>query len=608
MKTKTARLLVILFVITICLSFGTVALADESISTSVRVNPPSLPGPGTVSVVVTIKNDGDPISDVRLKYPSPTDTEVTIGDIGTDETKEHVNENWNITEDMFDKDLAFTVTWTSLDGSVKSGQTPAIVITQQAETVDVVGEASADPTEIEAGERVKFRFSMQNKGNVTVENAYLNAPPIEDGNQIGSNFALAPGETKNMEYTITVNESMTVNPVFTYDVNGEQQTLTLNAVSVNVDQPANVTMNMTLQASQTMTTQGGDVDFTVTVSNTGNSQLDGLQVKDFNGNAVEMSNTTLQPGAEVTGSVTLPITQTGNYSFTGTAVGAGGQSLNIQSNNVAITLEGDETPAPETTDTDTNGVDASKIIRTDISLSTTQLSKPGEVDMTVIVTNLTQDALSNIVVLDERIGTIGTEGSLAGGESVTFEKAFTAEETAAYEFVTTAQLPDGSAVESSVGTTITVEQNSGGLESWQMGLIIVGAAIAAVVIILIMYTRKMRAGRGSRQAQSRRANPQDPHDRRYSASGRERPQRYSNGSYEPDYDRRPERPSAAQQQEYQKKRGSRVETIDPNKARASYAEQQQRKPAAKNTQTNTNRQQPRSNRSSSARFGDRNKF
>lgn len=610
MKIRTAKLLVILFIITICLSFGTISLAAESISTSVKVNPPTLPGPGTVSVVVTIKNDGDPITNVKLKYPSPTDTEVTIGDIGTGETKEHVNESWNITEDMFGKELAFTVTWTSMDGSVKSGKTPAIVIQQTAETIDVVGNASATPNEINAGERVTFKFSMQNKGNVAVENAYLTASPIENGKQIGSNFALEPGATKNMEYTITVNENMTVNPVFTYAVNGQQQTLTLNAVTVNVTQPANVTMNMTLQANQTTAAQGGNVDFTVTVSNTGNSQLDGLEVKDFNGNPVKMSNTTLQPGAQVNGTVTLPIDQTGNYSFTGTAVGAGGQTINIQSNSIAITLEGDAAPTPPA-----GAADASKIIRTDISLSSTKLTKPGTVDMVVNVTNLTQEPLTNIVVMDALIGTIGTMNSLGAGETTTFEKKFTVEATAAYEFITTAQLPDGTPVESSVGTTITIENK--GMPSWQMGLIIVGSAIIAVIIVLIVYTRKMKNNQNMRQSQGRRPNPQDPHAQpRYSPNGRELPQRYANGRYEPDYDRRPERPSTTQQMEYQRKRGSRVETIDTNRARgaATYAEQSRREPSSKNAPASTPPSSHSSNRPSkgsqpnSPKFGDRNKF
>jgi len=611
-KRVIPYILVVMLIITACISFGGVALADESITTSVKVNPSSLPGAGTTSVTVTVKNNGDPINNVRLKYPSPTDTVITLGDMETGATKEHANGEWNITEDMLDQDLAFSVIWTSLDGSEKSGKTQSIKISKKAETVDISGSASASATEVNKGDKVKFKFTMENKGTVKVDNAYLNAPPIENGNQIGSNFSLDPGATKNMEYTITVNESMEVKPVFTYAVNGQQQTLNLNTMNIKVNASETVTMGVTLQADKTKTTQGNDVNFTVTVTNTGTSQLDGLSVKDFDGNIVNMSSNSLQAGASSTGTVTLPISETGNYAFTASAVGAGGQSVNMQSNSIAITLDGDATPSPDAS-ASAGPLDASKIIRTDISLSSTKLKEPGEVKIEVTVKNLTEDVLKNVVVMDSLIGTIGTSASLDAGESTVFEKSFMAEETADYEFVTTAEMPDGQSVESKVGTTIAVEaKDSGGLETWQLGLIIVLIAIGAVagVLAYYLYRQKKRGSRG-KPARPRPQPYERPSSRPSSSSGRERPQRYQPRPG-PDYDMPPEHTTAAQQQQYQRKRAMRIETLEPKGQPSRHTSPENTRPSSSAGRiTPTPRpagKAPSRNDGPATKFGDRNKF
>ncbi len=99
--------MILTVILTLCFSYGGVALADDSITTSVKVSPSSLPSAGTANVTVTIKNNGDPISDVVLKYPSPTDTEIPIGNMATGDTQTHDNPSWNITDEMLGKSMAF---------------------------------------------------------------------------------------------------------------------------------------------------------------------------------------------------------------------------------------------------------------------------------------------------------------------------------------------------------------------------------------------------------------------------------------------------------------------------------------------------------------------
>jgi uncharacterized repeat protein (TIGR01451 family) len=145
-----------------------------------------------------------------------------------------------------------------------------------------------------------------------------------------------------MDYNVTINKDMEVKPVFTYAVNGQEQKLSLDPINIKVEESAQtVTMSLSIDVDKTKVQSGDNVTFNITVKNTGTSQLDGLSVKDFDGNSVSLPTSSLSAGSSTAGSVSIPIAQTGNYTFSATAVGAGGQSVSQQSNSVAITLDGE---------------------------------------------------------------------------------------------------------------------------------------------------------------------------------------------------------------------------------------------------------------------------
>jgi hypothetical protein len=193
---------------------------------------------------------------------------------------------------------------------------------------------------------------------------------------------------------------------------------------------------------------------------------------------------------------------------------------------------------------------------------------------------------------------------LESGESAKFEKTFTAEVTANYEFITSAELPDGQPVQSSIRATIEVEEDAGGLQTFQLLIIIVLVAIGAVAVVLAYYLYRQKK-RGPRATASR-PRPQ-PYGRPggynnsrppVSASGRERPQRYG-APPEPNGDFPPEHPSATQQKQAQRKRAMRIETLEPKEQPPRPA------PAERTVPTVTPKPSPKSG---GTKFGDRNKF
>ncbi|HBU13034.1 MAG TPA: hypothetical protein DEB31_10045, partial [Clostridiales bacterium] len=525
MKKTVSYLLVILLAVTLAVSMGGAAFAAtgaDSISTSVKISPASLTGAGTVNVTVTVTNTGPPISNVVLKYPSPTDTEVPLDAMATGETKERVDANWAISEDMLGRELKFMVYWTSQDGTQKSGSTQGFTIARQQSNLNVTGSASASAQQIKKGDKVKFNFSIKNAGNVRVDTGYLNAPPIEGGAQIGETFSLDPGSEKKMEYTVTVNESMNVQPVVTYTAAGQQYTLPLDTLGITVDassQQGSFTVKASVNKSQV--TQGGTVQFNLRVDNTGPSQLTGLAVKDFAGNTVPVSPTSLAPGEYATGLTELPVTASGSYSFRVTASDAAGNNLSATSNAVDITVDGDPAASPSGQPTS----DTSKMLKLNMSLPTENIPVPTDITARIEVTNQSEQDISNIVVSavdGDTAKTLSTLASLAAGQSNQMQGTIHLTEDVNYVFTVTGQLPDGTLVESSTASVpiTTVPAEPEGISSALLGVIIILIAIAAVAVFLGIYLARQRKKNRERAAE-RTKNAQS--GQQVSPSGRVRP-------------------------------------------------------------------------------------
>ncbi len=585
MRRKIAYVLAFVLIVAFTVSFGGTALADDSISTTVKVSPSSLPGPGTVSVTVTIKNNEDPITNVVLKYPSPTDSEISMGNLATGATQEHSNPTWNITDDMLNEPLAFTVFWTSVDGTQKSGNTDSFTIARQEQKIEVSGSANATPKEVNKGDMVKYTFSLTNQGNVKIDNAYLTAPPLKDGERIGNDFELDPGGTKEITYEIPMNESADVKPTFTYAVGGKQYTYDMNDIQIAVNDTQTASMSVTADVDTTSVDAGGTVTFNLYVKNNGTAEISNIAAKDSGGNPVTVSPTSLQPGETATGTSTQVVNQAGNYAFMVTAQDADGTELTTQSNSVPITIkEAEPSPTPEPT----QSVDTARAIKVGVSFSSVKgdngayIVQQGTLPMTLEVDNLTDQELSNIVVSEvNHLGTLGTLSVLPGGEKSTFEKDVDMEESGQYTFKVVGQLPDGTEVSSQTDPiTITVEAPETENNNWLLGLTVVLVAIAAVGIALGVYIYKHRkkanASKNPQQGQSQRAQRQQ-RPPQVSPSGRQRPQRY--GAEREQGDGPPIH-------EYQERpRQQRVETVEP-KARTA----------------------PKPKNASGTKYGDRNKF
>lgn len=486
MKKTVSRMLIVAMALMLCLSFGTVAYAGDAISSTISVSPSTLTGPGTVSVSVTINNTGDPVTNVVLSYPAPSQDQISLGDLATGQSTNHTNTQWAISEEMLNTDLKFTVAWTSVDGSRKTGLTDSVPIKKQEVEVKVSGSASVNETHVKAGDEVSFTFNITNEGNVPLTEVTLKASPIKNGGAINDEaFSIDPGGSKKIEFNYTANETIEVSPVFSYMANGQRNNLTLDKITLNVDQPQAAEMSISVKANKTEVEKDGVVTFTVTVRNVGMASLTGFTVTDFNGNKVDMSKTSLAAGDTATGESAVEIVKTGNYSFTATANDPEGASVTARSDALTVTVGEEETPIV---------ADPSKALILDASISNYMLKGPNDVDLTVTVTNNTDAELKNIQIKEQTTGKTEEIATLEARESREWSTILEVDETTEYTLSATAELPDGSIVEvKTQPVQITVEEKSG-MDTNQIVLIVIIVAIAAVAVALVLFIRKNKNG------------------------------------------------------------------------------------------------------------------
>lgn len=507
----------------------------DRLSAQVQVSKSSLPGPGTVDLKLTITNKGNPVTNVTITYPE-TGQKVTLGNMGTDQTEVHENPRWEITQSMLDTPLTFEVSWTSQDGSERSGTTPAVTIAEASASVNVKAEAVVDKTHVEEGDKVTFTFTFENTGNVDVKDAYLVAPPLNGGNRLGDDFSLDPGQSNTKTWSPTVNEEITVKPEYTYTVDGEEHTLTCEPITVRIgneeDAPVAAAFSMMASANQSTVGPGGEVEFTIAVQNVGGAEISNVRVMCSNGTAAKLAQDSLQPGASTTATQKIRVDRTQSYTYTVTGTSEG-EPLSAESDPIEITVDPNmavESPGAS--------LDASNIIEIDVSV-VTQVSKPGPVPVEVTVRNLSDEDLMNIVVSAENVGaslpagagaqalsllettasaateiatpsagvTIGTIQKLAAGDNEVLNGTLDIQRTADYVFRVSAEMEDGTLVTSETSrATITLDQSPmANLENWQWIAIILAAVIAAVIIILVVYMRRRKKNARTAQAQAQEA-------------------------------------------------------------------------------------------------------
>lgn len=368
-----------------------------------------------------------------------------------------------------------------------------------ASTLKIDASASVDKKSANAGDKVKFTFKITNSGNVAITNASLKAPPLNNGGVIGTPFSLNPGDTKTMEWSENINQTVAVKPVLSYTANSTNKTQNLSTLNVTVKQVVNSSMTVALTADKDNINPGDPINITAAVTNTGNDTLKNIKLLDGNNNPVTLQVTTLEAGGSTTATIPETPQATATYQFSATATNSASSAVNATSNQLTVTVGSAASASPSSSGTDTSAPSGEgAVFKVDVIADSYSLDKPGNVKFQVTVTNTSDVVLNNVSVTEKTIGDFGSVSAL-GKDSKMFTKSAPVDKTSQFVFTATATLPDGSTITAET-EPLSITVSGGALFGGDMMttiLIIVIIAIAVVGLILFLLYRRNRSGGGS---------------------------------------------------------------------------------------------------------------
>ncbi|WPR77747.1 gliding motility-associated C-terminal domain-containing protein [Algoriphagus sp. NG3] len=328
---------------------------------------------------------------------------------------------------------------------------PVTVETEEGDPALSIVKATSFTGEAAVGDVIGYTFTVENTGNVTIENITVEDPllggTVENttGSWPATAGTLAPGETVTLTGSYTVTEADVLNGevVNTASVTGDDPTNPGNPLDPEPSDPVTVdteeadpALSIVKSTDFTGDAAVGDVvGYTFTVSNDGNVTIENITVEDpLLGGTVD-NTTGTWPAAEGALAPGETVTLRGSYTVTETDV------LNGEVVNTA-TVTGDDptnpgtplTPEPSdpvTVDTEEAEPALSILKATDF---TGDAAAGDVIEYTFVVSNDGNVTIENITVEDPLLGgtvdnTTGTwpvtEGTLAPGETVTLTGSYT---------------------------------------------------------------------------------------------------------------------------------------------------------------------------------------
>ncbi len=613
MKKFMTTVLVIAIMLTLVVGFGGVAqAANSSLTTTVTISPTNMTSPGAAQVKIKITNNGDPVTDVKVIAPGGSGEVCATGEIPAGQTVE-MGGTWQVTEDDLGQSRTFLITWTDADGAKMSGSSPSFTIKKEEANATASISLSTAVTSVKSGDKCKFTFKIKNDGNTKIEKAYLTSQQMNGGKQMGDTFSIAPGETitKNWSEPLSKDTTATVTLTYADPASGTEKKAQSNEVTVkvgattesapptesvdpNATPVAAQSLSVDLQTDKQEVAPGETINCTVTVTNTGTKAISNLSVTDPTGAPVQMSAQSLAAGETATGSAGYVANADSSLVFNVAGTEDDGAPVAAESNAVPVSTAA--APVAQ--------INPSEVIKLGIELSTNKLTKPGDVTMTVTVSNLSQEPLSDIVVTDALLGTL-TLPSLAAGESHAFDPITKKiEETTQFQYQASAVMPNGQSIQTSTPQfEVAVVKTSSSFfdmdNNTLLLLIIIVAAAAVAGVLIYLYFRGKKTGKGmfggggkskpsggrpspstrpqtaSRATGSRPAGSRPQPTNRPQPSGR--PQQRQSAQYD-----RPQRSAAPQQRpqydEFEERQPQRGQYREAPPQRGQYREQAQREP------------------------------
>ncbi|WP_228780088.1 DUF7507 domain-containing protein [Aquiflexum lacus] len=386
---------------------ATAAVADISASDNVTVNATQSPAlaiskavsettfaaPGDeLNYTITVSNTGNTtLENISVVDPlTGLNNTITVLAPGA---SQDINTTYAVDQDDIDAgSVSNTATAAVADISVSDD----VTVTATQSPALAISKAVTETTFAAPGDELNYTITVSNTGNTTLENISVVDPLTGLNNTI---TVLAPGASQDINTTYTVDQD---------DIDAgsvsNTATATVDDISVNDEVKVNATQSPALATSKTVTettfaAPGDELNYTITVTNTGNTTLENISVVDpLTG--LNTTITVLAPGASQDINTTYTVDQddidAGSVSNTATA------SVNDISVNDEVTVTATQSPA----------------LAISKSVTETTFAAPGdELNYTITVSNTGNVTLENISVVDPLTGLNTNIAVLAPGAS-----------------------------------------------------------------------------------------------------------------------------------------------------------------------------------------------
>lgn len=406
MKRKLLSLLLITALVFEMQFFGSMAIAQGTLSVTASANPRVVAGSGTVDFTVNVKNDtGGDLNNINI---------IISNDKGT--SKEFVNA-FNLANGSSDQKVftfanapAGNYTVTASNGNVNGSVAVGI------EGKDAISlTRSASKTIANIGDKIAIHYVVTNNSSTAITGIKLSDPTVPG---FGSEtFDLNPDEAKSYDYSFKILQNITSKPT----VESSSGVSSIDPITIKTNTPK---LNISIKADKDSIKAGDTVNLTCTVTNTGSVAFKSVIVSDDTlGNIQTIQD--LKPGKTNTFTKSATVSDGQTFLFHAQAKDYSNNPFTFTSNEVKFQT-----------------VKAAPLnISIKATSSTTSLKKAGNVDFEVVVSNKGTESVKNVTVTEDSIGEIGKMDVLGIGDKL-FKK--TVEVSASKKFVFKVQVTDTS--------------------------------------------------------------------------------------------------------------------------------------------------------------------
>lgn len=444
MKKVISTIIVISMLAAAFFAFGSTALAASGVEMQVASNVNELLEAGEVQFTATITNNsGATITPVGILYSCNGHSfnvsyEAPIADGDT----VSVEFTCNVEEDMIGSPFTF-----AFADSTETLATDELTIQRKQPTIILAASGKANKTLAGKGDVITFTISLENQGDVELDDIVVSAPELNEGDPFREGFSLQPTQSFDVIYKHTMDKAMIVHPVVNYKYNGvEQEQITLDPIELK-EESRNVRTSLTVDNKNP--NAGENVTFTLNIENDGNVPYTNMKVY-MSGEEVNFPANNLKPGNSYSEDYVTSFEISTDVVFMVTLKDHDGQTRSVNTNTISIQLPVDSAALADK-------------LTFNMSVDRPKLTSEGTITFSGNITNASEYLLSEISVDDDTLGNIFKGNELLATTSKKIEFTSNINKTTTYNFVLSVKDRDGK-VYTVDAEPITVEITSAVIE------------------------------------------------------------------------------------------------------------------------------------------------